>query len=186
MQTKQKYTSDQYQHTHTQRASLTLQNTHNQTTDHTKHCSPNRYRLHKIHPTPTPSRGNPSPPSYLPCGHKWHTHLHIHSKSTAPPTLHAKPNTNTEKKTSDTRTTLPHATPHPSPVPDNSSVRTHIHTEFTQRALDSLPPWCPAAPCLPGRAYAGLLATGTTPLWPIHSSPLIHAQAMTCSGRLLS
>ena len=29
------------------------------------------------------------------------------------------------------------------PVPDDSSLRTHIHTEFTQSALDSLPPWCP-------------------------------------------
>ena len=45
-----------------------------------------------------------------------------------------------KKNTSDTHTahhmlhnTLP-------PVPDDSSVRIHIHTEFTRRALDSLPP----------------------------------------------
>ena len=28
--------------------------------------------------------------------------------------------------------------------------------------------------------------TGATPVWPLHSSPLIHAQARTCSGQLLS
>ena len=41
---------------------------------------------------------------------------HIYT-STAPPTLHAKPNTNTEKHTSDTRTTLPHAAQHSSSSP---------------------------------------------------------------------
>ena len=87
---------------HAQHGSLTLQK---QTTDHTKRCSPNRYRLHKIHSTPTPSRGNSSPPSYLPYGHKRHTHLHINIRSTAPPTLHVKHSTNTEKHRSDTRTT---------------------------------------------------------------------------------
>ena len=51
-------------------------NTHKQTTDHTKYCSPNQYRLHKIHPRP--SRGSPSPSSHLPYGHERHTHLHIH------------------------------------------------------------------------------------------------------------
>ena len=72
------------------------------------------------------------------------------------------------------------------PVPDNSSVRIHIHTEFIRRAL---PPWCLAARGLWDRAYTGPLAagaTGATLVLPLHSSPLIHAQARTCSGRLLS
>ena len=75
------------------------------------------------------------------------------------------------------------------PVPDDNSVRTHIHKEFTRRSLDSLLSWCPAPRCLRGRVYVGLLAagaTGATPVRPFHTSPLIHAQARTCSGRLLS
>ena len=69
------------------------------------------------------------------------------------------------------------------PVPDNSSVRTHIHTEFTRRALDSLPPWCPAACCLRDRAPLAVCATGATLVQPLHTSPLIHAQARTCCGQ---
>ena len=73
--------------------------------------------LLSVHPIPTPQRGHPSSPSHLPYGHERHTHLHIRGRSKAPPTLHAKPNTNTEKNTFHTCTTLPHATRHSSPSP---------------------------------------------------------------------
>ena len=148
---------------------LTLQNTRKQTTDHTKHGSPNRYRLHKIHPTPTNSRGNPSPPSPLLYGHERHTHLHIHSRSTA--SLHFMQNlTQTRRNIHLTHAhhyhTLHNALP---PVPDDSSVRTNIHTEFTRKALDSLPPWYPATRCLRDGAYAGPLAAGATGVIPVFS-----------------
>ena len=96
--------------------------------------------LHKIHPTPTSSRGNPSPPSHLPYRHRG---THIYTSSVDPPhPLHYMQNpTQTRRNIHLTpaqhyhslHNTLP-------PVPDDSSVRTHIHTEFTRRALDSLPP----------------------------------------------
>ena len=110
---------------------------------------------------------------------------HIHSRSTAPPTLHAKPNTNTEKHTSDTSTTLYQMLHNTLPsIPDGSAVKTHIHTEFTQRALDSS--------LLGVRLPAACRTEFTLDCWQrvqlgwLHTSPLIHVQARTCSGWLLS
>ena len=58
------------------------------------------------------------------------------------------------------------------PVPDGRSVRTHIHAEFTRRALNSLTPnSLPAVRYLRDKSHTGPLAAGATGrLWCGHST----------------
>ena len=132
--------------------------------------------LHIILPCPTPSWGNPSPPSHLPLRHLRHTHRSHPEFTRTPHYTSCK----IPHKHGETYIWHPHNTTtcYITPLPQSRTIA--LWGVWGPTFTQSLPEghWTPS-----------LLAAGAsraTPVRPLHTSPLLHVQARTCSRWLLS